>query len=345
MDTVVDFSFGGFARWDGQYFLHIATLGYTHENCFAFFPSFPIAVRLVSQAFSFSTNYSLNNWNSALLSSFLLNTIFFTVAAVYLYRITFRVTGSHEFAFRTWQFFCLSPASIFFISPYSESLFSALTFGGINYCLEGRFFKAAVFFGLSAATRSNGLLNISFLLFYILLSISQISFVELCRKACQSVLFIAVMVIPFSLYQLHAFHSLCYQYEPVWSVPETVKEYLVSEKLTIPGEQISQWCHNVIPFSYSAIQSSYWNNGFLHYFQWKQIPNFLLALPILVLTTLYFYTFVQRNYKTVFTTQRFKANYKSPIFRLDCAIFAIHSMFLALFTFFFAHVQVQLFYY
>ena len=302
-----------------------------------------MVVKLASQAINFISSHNLNNWNAALLSSFVINTTMFTKAAVYLYKITYRVTGSQRFAFRTWQFFCLSPATIFFLSPYSESLFCALTFGGMYHCLEGKFSKAVILFGLSTASRSNGLLNISIILFYILLSVNRISFLELTKKAYQAALSVFLISIPFLLYQLHVYRSLCFQYEPIWSLPETVKKYLVSEKLTIPGRQISQWCYNVIPLSYSAIQSSYWNNGFLHYFQWKQIPNFILALPILVLTTLYFWTFVLRNYRTVFTAQRFKANYKSPIFRLDCAIFALHSMFLALFTFFFAHVQVFFF--
>jgi len=289
---------------------------------------------------SLLTNYNLNDWNAALLSSFVLNVTLFTIAAAYLYQITLRVTGSQEFALRTWQFFCLSPATIFFLSPYSESLFSALTFGGMYYCLEGKFFKAVIMFGLSAASRSNGLLNISVIWFYILISVNQISLIELSKKACQAMLSAFLIGIPFLLYQLHAFWSFCFLYEPSSSLPKAVKQYILSEKYITPGEQISQWCYNLIPLSYSAIQSSYWNNGFLHYFQWKQIPNFILASPILVLTVIYFLNFVQRNRKTIFTAQRFKANYKCPIYRLDCAIFAIHSMFLAIFTFFFAHVQV-----
>ena len=339
LDSTINYTFGGFARWDGQYFLHIATLGYTHENCFAFFPLFPVLTKLVGHIVSFFSHHHISNWNTNLFSSFILNSILFSVAAKYLYKITVRITGSRRFAFQTWQFFCLSPATIFFSSPYSESLFSALTFGGVFYCLEQKFFKAALLFALSTASRSNGLLNVSFIIFYILLSVNQFNFTALSKKLIKASLSIFIIIIPFLLYQLYAFCSFCFQFQPSL-VPDTIKDYLVSNKLAIPGEHIPEWCHNTIPLSYSAIQSTYWNNGFLRYFQLKQIPNFILASPVLALTILYSSTLVQRNYRTVLTRKRFKVNRQEPIFRLECAIFALHSTALALFTFFFAHVQV-----
>lgn len=47
------------------------------------------------------------------------------------------------------------------------------------------------------------------------------------------------------------------------------------------------WCTKAVPnlsAMYTFIQSEYWNVGLFRYYEWKQVPNFLLAAPILVLS-------------------------------------------------------------
>lgn len=46
MDDAVEFSLSGFRRWDAIYMIHIAEHGYTYEHTVAFFPAFPLMVRL-----------------------------------------------------------------------------------------------------------------------------------------------------------------------------------------------------------------------------------------------------------------------------------------------------------
>ncbi len=47
------------------------------------------------------------------------------------------------------------------------------------------------------------------------------------------------------------------------------------------------WCFKGwIPNCYGHVQSFYWNNGFLAYWTWNNVPNFLLAVPMLFLASL-----------------------------------------------------------
>ena len=341
LDTIVDFTLGGFARWDGQYFLHISTLGYTHENCLAFFPAYPLLLRFTSVFISFFSFHTLTFWNATLLSSIIINILCFVIAAQFLFLITVKLFGNSNFALRSWKLFCISPATIFFLAPYSESLFSALTFGGIYYCIEYKFVIASIFFAASGLTRSNGLINIGFLLYFALQKALRIKWKSLPTLTAQIVLSVTITVFPFLCYQYYAFSLFCF-HKP-HSLPEVIYNYLTDRNVTVRGERIPQWCQHSIPFSYSVIQSQYWNVGFLRYFEWKQLPNFLLAAPILSLVILYSLLFVKQNLLQFKSRPLTNAQSSShPIFQRAAAVFAAHSIFLGCFTFFFAHVQVTL---
>lgn len=322
LDKLVDFALGGYARWDGQYFLHISTLGYTHENCLAFFPAFPLLSHTTASYLKMTS--LMTEWNAALLSSIIINSICFVLASRSLFQITLLLGADYDFARKTWQLFCISPATVFFMAPYSESLFSALTFTGIYYCMKSKFFSASVLLAFSAATRSNGLLNIGYLLFFAMITAWKS---KLFQLACLILVMIPSSVmffIPFLWFQAHAFVKFCTDkpYEP-----SVIHHHLLADNLTVPGVRVPTWCSQMAPFSYSAIQSTYWNVGFLRYFEWKQMPNFLLALPVLTLVAFYAWAHVSRRQD-------------HPIFRLETVAFAGHSSFLAVFTFFCAHVQV-----
>ncbi|KAK4020291.1 hypothetical protein OUZ56_002282 [Daphnia magna] len=236
LDTVVEFTLGGFSRWDGQYFLHISTLGYTHENCLAFFPAYPILLRFPAICLSPFSHYKLSDWNTSLLSSLLINILSFVIAGKYLYLITVKLFGNPYFAFRTWKLFCFSPATIFFLAPYSESLFSALTFGGIYYCIEYKFLLASIFFSASSLTRSNGLVNIGFLLFFVAKAAFQTKWKHLPVLIAEFLISVVITVVPFLCYQYYAFKLFCF-HNP-HNLPEVIHSHLVDGNFTVRGEKI-----------------------------------------------------------------------------------------------------------
>lgn len=76
--------------------------------------------------------------------------------------------------------------------------------------------------------------------------------------------------------------------------------------MQVVGDTPSPWCHNEPPLAYSYIQKvnlrrhalSYltqvhWDNGFLAYWDAKQLPNFLLAVPCVLMILHHSWEFTQ----------------------------------------------------
>ncbi|CAI5466177.1 unnamed protein product [Closterium sp. Yama58-4] len=53
---------------------------------------------------------------------------------------------------------------------------------------------------------------------------------------------------------------------------------------TATPHDVPPWCFDSVPYIYGYVQRKYWDVGFLRYFQLKQLPNFLLAAPTLLLS-------------------------------------------------------------
>ena len=268
----------GFFSWDSQYFLHITLSGYTHEQILAFFPLYPVILKLIPYP------------EYLPLFIFILNATLHYKTAITLYKIT-SILYNKQLAKKTSLLFCWNPATIFFVAPYSESLFAFLSFSAILHCLElkklnfSTNFKLLLSIGLSTITRSNGLLNFGFLLYFAL--IKRLSILR-------TFFTILIGLIPFLSFQYFVYFQFC----------------LI---------QTSKWCNQLIPNFYSYIQNEYWNVGFLKYYQIKQIPNFILAFPVLFLV----FHFLRKQ------------------FDFKVFPFILHAMFLAIFNILFVHIQVS----
>ena len=148
LTPVVDAVGGVWTRWDGQWYLKIATEGYTAgDGSAAFYPLYPWTVTvfgwLAGERFI---------WAGILLSS-----LFFLLALFFLHRLV-RLDFHPEDAGRTVFYIAAFPMAFFFWAVYSESLFLMLSVAALLAMRSQRFWWAGLAVALAIWTRSTGLL-------------------------------------------------------------------------------------------------------------------------------------------------------------------------------------------
>ena len=367
VDKYVEILLGGFLRWDGIYFLHIAEFGYTYENTLAFFPLYPLLIRALSNSLLLPLQYCMNYTNVLLVTAVLVNIISFVQTAKCLCNLTFTLFGSEQLALKVVQIFCLNPASVFFSAPYSEVTYSLFAFNGMLQVERNRLGLAAWYFALSGATRSNGLLNVAFIWhrqlrnFISTLSLSTekdkyISWRQLIHSGMKtlllSVCYAAVVITPFMAYQYYASKLFCNPFASYRDLPVHVLNYGNTNHYKMPHTGLSSWCQDVIPLSYSYVQKQHWGLGLLAYYQLKQVPNFLLALPVIIIGFASGVWFLKRNPRCcvnigVVMLQESDTNMDSSRMQPHCCfynsanfVYTVHMLSLIVFGILYMHVQV-----
>ncbi|XP_022157360.1 GPI mannosyltransferase 2 isoform X2 [Momordica charantia] len=251
--------------WDGVYFVRIAQCGYEYEKSYAFLPLLPLCISLLSRTVLSPLVPVIGHRAVLGLSGYVINNIAFVLAARYLFRLSLIILKDAEAAMRASILFCFNPASIFYSSLYTESLYSLFSFGGLYHLMSGRNSVSALWLALSGCARSNGVLNAGYICFLTM----HWAYDALCLKKCVLVLitgaFHCLCIFgPFVVFQAYGYYNIC------------------SGRLP---DELRPWCKARVPLLYNFVQSHYWGVGFLRYFQFKQLPNFLLASPILSLAS------------------------------------------------------------
>jgi hypothetical protein len=139
--------FTAWERFDALWFLRIAADGYrATDGSAAFFPLYPVAVRIVSALLG----------GHPFAAGLLVSNASFLGALLVLYTLT-RSELSERVARTTVVLLCCFPTSFFFLAPYSESLFLLLAVSALWAARRRRWgIAAAAGFG-AALTRSVGL--------------------------------------------------------------------------------------------------------------------------------------------------------------------------------------------
>lgn len=361
-DVLVEQLLGGLSRWDAEHFLFIAEHGYLYEHNCAFFPLYPLSLRAVAEGALWPLQWLLCVRSRLLLSAVLLNSLFSVLAAAALYQLGCVVLRCCRVAFLAAILFSVSPANVFMAAAYSESMFAFLAFSAMWQLEKGQSWLSGLLFSLAAGVRANGLVNAGFFLYscskcfalQLQVGLGAIRKVpqlwkQLFSVASSLVLMCAGIFLPFALFQYYAYVRFC---GPGTSLEQTVPKPLVQLALdkgyclAAPNGVKPPWCSQQVPVVYSYIQDTYWNVGFLRYFELRQIPNFLLALPVTLLGSWAACTYMIANPRHCLALglERRKSEEEGkPRAGFCCPavfVYVVHATVLLAFGFFCMHVQV-----
>ena len=292
----------------------------------AFFPLLPFSVYTFSLILTpLKLLLNLSDKSMLLLSAMSINTAAFVLAAVGLYKLTQIIFHNQKLAKQVAALFCFNPASVFFSAVYSESIFAMTQFWGMLFLEQDNRLASVLLFALGSAARSNGTTSCGFIGYKCLQEIIlhyrvSVSKGDKMRPRAMALKFLKVtpfffvIFLPFMLFQYYGYHLFC------------------------KTPQISPWCNALVPIPYSYIQKHYWNVGLLKYYELKQLPNFLLTLPVVVLSVLGIYEYLGRQNREDILSLGLLIKKSNS---LNIFVYVCHLGFLLVFGVTLMHVQVQ----
>jgi GPI mannosyltransferase 2 len=244
------------------------------EQAHAFFPLFPWCIRAMGDVLINVLSPTLlpPTYEATLaLSAILLNTGLFLLTLYGLYDLTIHLF-SPDYAILICQLFMFNPASIFFATAYSESIFCMLTVWGHAFAARGSLELAIVPWTLSTFARSNGTIHSAWILLHGIGKLcSSKSYRRGIGKLIYSGVLAFVVALPLRIHDMQGYNRHCSRGNDD------------SNTTFIP-----KWCSyydiGSMHFSlYGYIQRKHWNVGFFRYYEWRQVPNFVLAAPVLII--------------------------------------------------------------
>ena len=288
--SVTSWTTSSLLRWD---IFHLGPVAgeRMYEHQWAFFPGAPTFTKLLGRI---TTN---DDWATLLQGGILLAIA--RDSTLVLYDLSYHHLKSTSLSFlsATLSLLPSSPATLRY-APYAEPFFTwasyrgdvpsrlsftrAQRFPGMAACAESRWALASVYFCLAGAFRSNGVLLSGFIHWGMLVEpfikertvshLFSITYLYVCLLSLK----LAINRVPYALaLTLLTFSPMIYHQYSGYQV--------FCQETDIPAP----WCSNSPPSIYTYVQSKYWNVGFLQYWTPQQLPNFLLAAPVLVLLSYY----------------------------------------------------------
>ncbi|TDH74460.1 hypothetical protein CCR75_003027 [Bremia lactucae] len=331
-----DFVLAPFSNWDGVFFSHIALHGYDFEHFHAFFPLYPLLVRWLARFIPMEDSTAI------LTSGWLISNASFVLAALFLYRLGCVVLGDKDTALRAAYLFCVAPSSIFMSALYSESLMCLLSFSGMYFLARhaqatrtSRSFLdltlCALLFGAASATRSNGVLLSLFIAWHrVKNSPSPKALFIFVGFWFRTALLGLLATAPQLIYFITSMVSYC---------PSLAQRFGIKESKSEMADR--SWCAGAATnwtAMYTFIQSEYWNVGLFQYYELKQLPNFILAAPVIILSLHALYGFFRGGVVPNRVLQR--ENALGGWKRDALSLYYVHWLFLLVNALLVVHIQV-----
>ncbi|CUM67804.1 uncharacterized protein PRCAT00005510001 [Priceomyces carsonii] len=275
-------------RWDAVYFTDLFFNEIKFEHQFVFCPLYWRMIK--------SIPFGENNFYTKLIVSLIVNNISHYLASLILFALTRTIfknfTQNEErlqkLSFYSSASFIVSQAGIFLTANYAESPCCLLSF--ISMYLREISLNYRDF---SMVNSKMSLKQYQYKLTYLLSG----SFVALNYGFRANALLLGI----FYLYDTFEFmvrnHNLK---DSLWLLASGSQlffsfvwiNWLNYEKFC---PERGEWCNNMVPSLFSFAQTHYWNVGFLRYWSSNNIPNFLFALPTIIISLLSFRYFFQIN--------------------------------------------------
>ncbi|TCD67853.1 ER membrane glycoprotein subunit of the GPI transamidase complex-like protein, partial [Steccherinum ochraceum] len=325
-------------RWDAFHFGSYAVAGrYVYEHQWAFFPGVSIVMKTFGSLIhhlcglvGYEQTPTLT-WSTLLLGG--ATACLLTSTTTTLYKLTLLYTRSPSIAYLT-ALLSLVPTSpvTLRLVPYSEPFVAYFSYTGMYFCATSEWFWAATFFTFASAFRSNGFLLGGFLLWGLLVEpMLQRKKIPI-TQALKAILYTALPFIPFIHHEVSAYLAFC--------APTS-------------APTLAPWCTNFPPSIYTYVQGKYWNVGFLRYWTLAQIPNFVIAAPVLALLVWYTGTHIRRvaipQFLAYFDAPPPHSNpnpklnpQTSPLLSPTLTPHAIHALLTTLIYIFASHTQIVL---
>lgn len=172
------------AQWDGGHYIFIAQNGYIQSNSYAFFPLYPILIKILSFFF----------FGNEILAGLVISNICFLTFLYVFYKLAEMKTDKNKALIATFTLLVF-PTTYFLGAVYTESLFLLLTALTFLLLEKKKLLVAAIIAGAATLTRFVGVFLIIPVVYYYIKSIN-FSFKKVSLKA----FVIPLTLTPFIIY-------------------------------------------------------------------------------------------------------------------------------------------------